>query len=128
MRGGGVLFCTRARSAVNPPNGAGRPVRSPENNHQEKRRHRSHEPPPECRVDNHAQRPVVSCPDYVTGAKTPLGVAVQEEKQIDRHSYDRKTDTPGFPRNESPFDIDDAPNPENLAGYEDENYGEVDQL
>ena len=64
----------------------------------------------------------------MSGVKTPLGVAVQEEKQIDHHSYDRKPDTPGFPRNEPLFDIDGAPNPENLAGYEDENYGEVDQI
>jgi len=79
-------------------------------------------------VDNHAQRSVVGGPDYVTGAKTPLGVAVQKDKRKDHHGYDRKPDAPGFSSNEAAFEIDDAPDPENLACYEDENYGEVDQL
>ena len=74
---------SRAHSAVNPPSGAGRPVYRPESNHEQKGQQRSHEPPPECCVDKHALRPIVGGPDYVTVTKTPLGVAVQEDKQID---------------------------------------------
>jgi len=60
--------------------------------------------------------------------KTPLGVAVQEDKQIDHHSHDREPDAPGSSRNQPPFEIDEAPKPENLAGYEDQEQGEEDQL
>jgi hypothetical protein len=34
----------------------------------------------------------------------------------------------GLPEMNRPFDIDEAPNPENLAGYKDQEQGQEDQL
>ena len=59
---------------------------------------------------------------------TPLRVAVQQDKQIDHNSHDREPDAPGSSGNKPLFDIDQAPNPENLAGYKDQEQGEEDQL
>jgi len=60
--------------------------------------------------------------------KTPLGIAVEEDQQIDQAHHDYKPDASGSSRNESLSDIDETPNPENLAGYEDQQQGELDQL
>ncbi len=114
------------RFAVNPLSSADHPVYRPKNNHQKERRHRSHEPPPENSVDKHALRPVIGGTDNMT--KTPLGIAVQEDKQINHHSHDREPDAAGSSRDEQLSDIDEAPKPENLAGYKDQEQGEEDQL
>jgi len=59
---------------------------------------------------------------------TPLRIAVQEDKQIKHHSHDREPDAPGSSRNESHCEIDEAPKPESLAGYKDQEQGEENQL
>jgi hypothetical protein len=59
--------------------------------------------------------------------KTPLGVAVQEDQQLQHPCHDREPDAERSSRNESLSDINEAPKPENLAGYEDEEQGEEDQ-
>jgi hypothetical protein len=60
--------------------------------------------------------------------QTPLRVAVHEDKQIKPDSHDREPEAAGSSGNEPLFDIDEAPNPENLAGYKDQEQGEDDQL
>src|SRR5690242_15936666 len=57
-----------------------------------------------------------------------IDLAVQEDKQIDHHSHYREPDTPESPRNEPLSDFHEAPNPENLAGYKDQQQGEHDQI
>jgi hypothetical protein len=69
-------------------------------------------------VDYHAQRPVIGGTDYVT--LTPLRIAVQEDKQIDHNRHDREPDPTASFRNEPPFETDEAPNPENLTAYKDQ--------
>jgi hypothetical protein len=60
--------------------------------------------------------------------KTPLWIAVQEDKQIDHHSHDREPDAPGSSGNKPLFDINQPPKPENLAGCENQEQSEEDQL
>ena len=64
--------------------------------------------------------------DCVT--KTPLGVAVQEDKQIDQARHDREPGPAGLTGNEPLPEVDEAPDPENLAGHKDQEQGEADHL
>ena len=64
--------------------------------------------------------------DCVT--KTPLGVAVQEDKQIDQARHDREPGPAGLTGNEPLPEVEDAAKPENLAGYKDQKQGEEDQV
>jgi hypothetical protein len=58
---------------------------------------------------------------------TPLGVAVQKDK--DRPGCDDcEPDAPWSSRNEPLSEFDEAPKPENLAGYKDQEQGEEDQI
>jgi len=59
---------------------------------------------------------------------TPLRIAVEEYKQINHYSHDHEPGAPRSSRNEPLFDIDEAPNPEDLAGYKDQEQGEEHQL
>jgi hypothetical protein len=70
-------------------------------------------------------RPVIVSTDCVTNS--PLGVAVGEDKQIDQARDDCEPDAAGLAGNEPLPEVEDAANPENLAGDKDQEQGEEEQ-
>jgi hypothetical protein len=58
--------------------------------------------------------------------KTPLGPAVQEEKEIDEARDDREPCPAGLTRDQPLPEVEDAANPEKLAGNKEQEQGEAD--
>src|SRR5438093_13271915 len=102
----------------------GRAVGRPKENHHQKGHLRSHKPPPECCFDQNPAQPIVGGAENVSTGRFNAGKAVGEDEYINEACDDREPGAAGLTRDEPLPEVEDAANPEKLAGDTDQEQGE----